>query len=574
MKIDLNVQRCAELGVAMTAIAVLIAGCGGGGSGNTAVSGGTATTLSGIVADGYLSNVKVCLDKNSNTICDAGEPNALTNASGAYSISGVTTTEVAAYPVVAEVPATSVDADTGLAVGQAFVLTTPAGQSYVSPITSIAHQMMKDNPASSVAAVVAQLDTDLQLSASFNPFADYVADASSVSATSGVSATAHNFARVVANSLMANYATASGVSASQRGALQGSLVNIAKLAAQSQGTSPNPASLLGVEDLNTVRATLANRLTTGTASQAVTVNFDVMNGATSVRACDAVTINNLQQWDKAPLATSSPAVALATPVPQSTPGQMVDLRFYISNVLLWDASGNAVPLVMTEDANQSKNVALLDFGYNTAAAGAAAACTTSYKTSITGNVVPGTYTGISFTLGVPVRSADLVAKLNHSNFADAANTPLPLQLAALNWSWQSGRKFTKIEFMPTTPLNKPSAANYAATATTWMVHVGSTGCQGNPALVSGAETACTNPNKLSVQFNSFNAATQKIALDLGSLYAWSDLTYDGGGPAGCMSGMTDPECGGIFKALGIGLTGANAGRTLTGAQAQTVFSVK
>ena len=570
MKIKLNVQRCAELGVAMTAIAALIVGCGGGGGGS---SGPGTTSLSGTVADGYLSGVKVCLDKNSNTVCDAGEPYALTNASGVYSITGVTAADIAAYPVVAEIPATSVDSDTGSAVGQAFVLTTPAGHTFVSPITSIAHQMLKDNPASSVAAVDAQLNADLQISASFNPYADYIADAaSSASATSGVSATAHNFSKVVANSLMANYSVASGVSASQVGALQGSLVKIAKLAAQSEGTSPNPAlGVIGVEDFNTVRATLANKLTTGSATQAVTINFDVVNGATSVKACDPVTINNLQLWDKTPLAASSPAVALTTPVAQATPGKMDDIRFYISNVLLWDASGNAVPLVMTEDTNQSKNLALMDFGFST---NSCTSVTTTYKTSITGNVVPGTYTGISFTLGVPVRSADLSTKLNHSNFADTVNTPLPLQLTALNWSWQSGRKFTKIEFQPTTPFNKPTVANYAATGATWNTHIGSTGCQGNPATVAGADTSCTNPNKLSVKFDSFNAVSNKVALDLAALYANNDLTYDGGGAAGCMSGPTDPECAGIFKALGIGLTGANAGKTLTGAQVQTIFSVK
>ena len=144
----------------------------------------------------------------------------------------------------------------------------------------------------------------------------------------------------------------------------------------------------------------------------------------------------------------------------------------------------------------------------------------------------------------------------------------------MSWTWQGGRKFTKIEFSPTTPFNKPTALNYAATGSTWNVHVGSTGCLGNPAAVTGMETACTNPNKLGVQFNSFIASSQKIAFDIGALFANSDLTYDGGGPAGCMSGATDPECAGIFKALGVGLIGANGGRTLTGAQAQTVFSVK
>ena len=357
------------------------------------------------------------------------------------------------------------------------------------------------------------------------------------------------------------------------GSLQDSLVMIAKLAAQSQGASPNPASLLGVEDFNTVRATLANKLTTGSATQAVIINFDVVNGTTSVKACDALTMTNLQRWDQSPLSASPAAAAtlLSNPtVVQQTPGMMNDIRFYISNVLLWDANGNAVPLVMTDDANQSKNVALMDFGHNTAIL---PACTSSgtYKTSITGNAVPGTYTGISFTLGVPVRSADLITKLNHSNFADAVNTPAPLQVSALNWSWQSGRKFTRIEFAPTTAAKKFSAG-VVGSVTNLTMHLGSVGCGGDPT--TGADTACTNPNKLAVKFDSFNASTQQIALDLAELYKNADLTYEGGGAAGCMSGTTDPECAPLFKAWGIGLTGASAGQTLTGAQAQTVFSVK
>lgn len=564
MKVGLGMRRFAELGVAATAVAVLIAGCGGGSS-----SPGVATiNATGIVADGYLSNVKVCLDKNSNTVCDAGEPSATTDLNGAYSIPGVTATDVAAFAVVAEVPSTSVDKDTGSAVGKSFVLTTPAGKSFISPITSIAHQMMKDSPASSVAAITTQLNTDMQIAATFDPFADYVADEISISASSAVSATAHKFAKVVANSMMENNAVVSGVSTDQKGALQSGLVKIAKLAAQSQGATPNPAAgIIGVEDFNTVRATLANKLTTGAASQAVTVNFDVLNGATPVKACDPITLNNLQLWDKTPLTATTPsaAIVLTTPVAQTTAGQMVDLRFYISNVLLWDANGNAVPLVMTEDASQSKNIALMDFGHNTALAGAAPTCSTTYKTSITGNVVAGTYTGVSFTLGVPVRSADLSAKLNHSNVTDVVNTPIPLQNAAMGWSWQSGHKFTKIEFMPTTPLNKPSATNFGATTTIWYVHLGSTGCAGNP--VAGAETACLKPNKLGVKLSNFNPATNTIALDLAALFAEADLTYDAGGPPGCMSG-TDAECTPIFKSLGIGQ--AN-GRTLG---TQAVFSVK
>src|ERR1019366_9628994 len=116
-------------------------------------------------------------------------------------------------------------------------------------------------------------------------------------------------------------------------------------------------------DFNTIRATLANALTTGAATQAVTVNVDVVNGATSVKACNAVSFNSLDRWNQSPLNLLTPAAATLLTSPSTTqpvPGVMNDLRFYISNVLLWDANGNAVPLVMTENANQSKNVALMD----------------------------------------------------------------------------------------------------------------------------------------------------------------------------------------------------------------------
>ena len=588
MKIKFNARKFAELCFAMSAITVLIAGCSGGGGSGAA----STTSVSGVVQDGYLSGVTVCLDKNSNTVCDAGEPYAVTDASGVYSISGVTASDVAAYPLVAQVPASAVDSDNpASAVGQAYVLTTPAGQTVINPITSILHQLILDNPASSVQQVIAQLKTDLQISSAVsapNLFADYIADAaSSASATSGVSATVHNFAKLVASSLAANYsAAASGVSASKIGAVQGGLLKLAKLAAQSEGSNPNPASgVIGVEDPNTVRATILATTSTATPTQAVTVNFDVINSttaATGIKACNPVSINSLVRWDQTPLAATAPTAATMLTSPgtyQTVPGVLNDLRFYISNVLLWDANGNAVPLAFTENAHQSKNVALLDFGYSTAVPPATCvdqdAASAAWNTSITGKVAPGTYTGISFTLGVPVHSADLSTKLDHSDPTNAS-TPLPLQNTALNWSWQYGRKFVKIQFVPTTPAKKfvPSSGSVSASVgsvLTLNYHIGSTGCLGNPATVTGSETSCTNPNELSVTLNNFNASSNIVALDLAALFAGSDLTYDGGGASGCMSGTTDPECGPIFKALGISLT---TGLTLTGSQVQTVFSVK
>ena len=116
------------------------------------------------------------------------------------------------------------------------------------------------------------------------------------------------------------------------------------------------------------------------------------------------------------------------------------------------------------------------------------------------------------------------------------------------WSWQSGRKFTKLEFWPTTPVQKPNSA----TTSKWVVHLGSTGCSGDPTVGTTAPTSCTNPNRVKLAFNGFNAASQKVVLDIGQLFKNADLQYDAGGAAGCMSGTTDPECGPDLQGAGAG----------------------
>jgi uncharacterized repeat protein (TIGR04052 family) len=561
------------LATSLIAAAVLTA-CGGGGT-----PAASTVSLSGVVADGYLTGAKVCLDKNDNSVCDAGEPFAMSIAGGKYTIDGLTAADIAAYPVVAEVPATATDTDLPGTVGKAFVLSTPKGNTTITPLSSLVHQELLATPALSAASAAVKVQTAMAITA--NPLADYIATPD---------ADAHLKAQLLTQSVKTNSDAVGGGTAAERKKLQETLFALAKESVMAnppaKGASA-PASVasapaVGFEDFNTVRAVLANKLTIGTtASQAVAVNFDVVNGTTSVKACDSVTLPGLKLWDQTPLAASTPSaatpLATAAQTTQQVAGQMVDIRFFISNVLLWDAAGNAVPLVMTEDTNQSKNVALMDFGRNTAATGTPT-CTSAYKTAITGKVVPGTYTAISFTLGVPVRSADLTTKLNHGAATPAqaasgvaAANPLPAMdttianNAGMQWAWQSGRKFTKIEFKTTTPANK-FAAGVVGTNAVFNVHLGSTGCSGNP--LTGLDTACTNPNRLGVKLAPFNAAADTVKLDLAGLFANVDATYEGGGAPGCMSGTTDPECPGIFKSLGLSL--AN-GQTLTGAAVQTVF---
>jgi uncharacterized repeat protein (TIGR04052 family) len=526
-------------GLAMASAALVAAGCGGGGDDTTSVDG--------TVVDGYLAGATVCVDVNGNGACDSGEPvSSASGSDGKFTIKGVKKADAAAAPLVAVVPQTATDSDTGAAVGAAYQLMAPAGKTVVSPLTTLVQQAMLKNSSLTADTAAAAVKSAIGSLASTDLFADYVASGD---------ANAHAAAQVLAHSLMANFARAQAVAGGESKNLAITVVEVAKQALQSQGSTPDSSLPVGVEDSNTLRASIA-ALTPRSATQDVTISFDLVNGSSPVRCGDAISVANTALWDHAT------DTLLATPVAQNTSGKLVDTRFYISNVMLLDASGNAVPLAMTDNgtAEAAAGVALLDFGYVSGAA-----CTTSYTTTLSGKVPAGSYTGVSMTLGVPIRTADFSTRLNHTNTADT-NTPSPLQVTATSWTWQSGRKFTKIEFQPDTAIDKIGASTTAK----WYVHLGSTGCAGDPT-VNGNETACTNPNRLDLQFDSFNAATQKVVLDIAQLFKSADLTFDGGGAAGCMSGSTDPECAPIFKSLGLDL---QTGRVLTGAAQQTVFSVR
>ena len=76
-----------------------------------------------------------------------------------------------------------------------------------------------------------------------------------------------------------------------------------------------------------------------------------------------------------------------------------DFRMYVSNVALIDEFGRAVPMALVEDGHwQARNVALLDFEDGS---GPCAGGSPGVRDSITGNIPPGRYRGLVFTLGVP-----------------------------------------------------------------------------------------------------------------------------------------------------------------------------
>jgi len=121
------------------ALALSLSACGGSSDGGSS-NGGEAsnpTSVKGAVADGYLVGAKVCLDMDNNKVCGASEPSAITGTHGAYTLTVPAGTDASKYPLLAEITAATVDEDTNKPVAKPYLLTTPAGQTFISPLTTL-----------------------------------------------------------------------------------------------------------------------------------------------------------------------------------------------------------------------------------------------------------------------------------------------------------------------------------------------------------------------------------------------------------------------------------------------------
>jgi len=202
-----------------------------------------------------------------------------------------------------------------------------------------------------------------------------------------------------------------------------------------------------------------------------------------------------------------------------------DLRFYVHDVELIDATGRAVGVHLTADgAFQRASLVLLDFEDGT---GSCENGTTATHTSITGTVPPGDYRGLRFTLGVPFA-------LNH---ADPGVADPPLNLGRMHWGWQAGYKFLRFE-----------AAD--AMGHGFRFHLGSTGCEGTIGNIQ----RCSRPNRPTVTLEGFAIGQSRVIVQLAPLLA----TFDGKTTRSCMSDIDSADCAPMFAAVGIDLTSVNA----------------
>jgi uncharacterized repeat protein (TIGR04052 family) len=220
---------------------------------------------------------------------------------------------------------------------------------------------------------------------------------------------------------------------------------------------------------------------------------------------------------------------VGSPATAATPA---DFRFYVSDVSFLKADGSSTLMELESDGVfQDGNVALLDF--EDKSGGCAGEGTAEKNTQLKLHGPKGTYTGISFTVGVPFA-------LNHKNTATASS---PLNLTQMWWSWNAGYKFAKLDWQAS-----------AAGAPRFNIHIGSTGCQGD-AADGGVVSACDRPNRMRVTLMGVTPGTSKIVVDAKMLLEASDLSVNAAGAPGCMSGPTDPECVTLMPKLGLDSAG-------------------
>jgi uncharacterized repeat protein (TIGR04052 family) len=182
---------------------------------------------------------------------------------------------------------------------------------------------------------------------------------------------------------------------------------------------------------------------------------------------------------------------------------------------------------------QQNNLALLDF--EDATSDCSEIGTSLLNREVNFTAAPGDYLGLSFTMGVPF-------ELNHQDSSTASS---PLNLGAMQWNWQVGYKFIRLDLVS----DSGAPFNY---------HIGSTGCASS-APTQAPQTECQRSNRMKVVLQGVDFSNIPVVeLNLDALLSGTNVEVNSEGTApGCMSGPTDPECPAIFEKMGLDLqTGA------------------
>jgi uncharacterized repeat protein (TIGR04052 family) len=190
-------------------------------------------------------------------------------------------------------------------------------------------------------------------------------------------------------------------------------------------------------------------------------------------------------------------------------GEIRDLRFYLHEIELLDASGAAHPLHLVESDTQSEQVALIDLRG-------------AKDGFLRGRVQGNDFDGVRFTVGVPFA-------LNHGSPLTASP---PLNRQDLFWAWQSGYKFLRLDAVQE--------------GKEWSFHLGSTGCSSQSALRPPLEP-CAQPNRMRVELRGFDPLVQPIKINVAPLLAAMTTAVH----RACTGDYTIPECAALYALTGL-----------------------
>jgi hypothetical protein len=293
--------RLASLAIASAAVLALTA-CGGGSDAPaTAPAPAPAATTTAVpvtVVDGAISNATVCLDKNLNGLCDAGEPSGKTDASGNVSLQ-VSNADLGKYPILAVIGTDAVDADHG-PITVPYTMQAPADKpAVVSPLTTLVQTVIAATGASSAdAETTVKSQTGLNVSL----FQDYTKSTTADSQTAGTVAR-----MVVVVTQQQNAAISSTVGTT---AIDSTVITKADLddAVQRKLLELLPALLLALNDPAVAAASTPQAKEAALLSAATTIVTST--GLTTASVATVVAVNN--QAATTGTGTTEPATAGAS----------------------------------------------------------------------------------------------------------------------------------------------------------------------------------------------------------------------------------------------------------------------
>lgn len=245
------------------AVATLVACGGGGGSTGGLMGGATSSVLNGVAIDGYLQGSTVFLDVNRNGILDTGEPSALTDASGRYTLDySKITTSINGLAIVVT---GGIDTDTGFAFTGRLSTTADkaATGQVVTPLTSLVDAVLAQGLAKDAAAAKALVAGALGLTV-----ADLATDpVAALVNKPGIYTTAVELQRVVQLLASMNAQTGESAHKAQERVLkalalaikpQGNAVSVSQLVAASTLTTKTGAERLADSVHDTVTTSLSS----------------------------------------------------------------------------------------------------------------------------------------------------------------------------------------------------------------------------------------------------------------------------------------------------------------------------